>query len=308
MSAQYAIVGCGGVGGYYGGLLQKAGFDVHFLARSDYAHLKKHGLKVDSVNGNFSLPRVNVYDSPASMPKCRTVVVALKTTANHLLPEILPPILEDGGTVVLLQNGMGQEEIVAEFVSGATIVGGLAFLCSFKAGAGHIKHVDYGRVVFGQYSADGKPAGITPAVTRIADDFKKCGLEVHATDFLLSARWEKLVWNIPFNGLAVLLNATTAQLMSDGSSRGLVNILMREVAAGAAADATAIEESFIEKMVAYTVKMAPYAPSMKLDYDAGREMELEAIYAIPLKRALDKGVQMPATETLYRLLFFLNKK
>ena len=84
----YAILGTGALGGYYGACLQRAGLDVHFLLRSDYEHVKEHGLIVESPDGDFTLPHVNAYQDVAKMPACDVVVVALKTTQNHLLPEI----------------------------------------------------------------------------------------------------------------------------------------------------------------------------------------------------------------------------
>ena len=101
-----AVIGTGAVGGYYGGLLARNGYEVHFLLNSDYAHVKKSGLKVDSPNGDFELPQVHAWKSALEMPRCDLVIVALKTTANHLLKDILPEVVHESSKVLVLQNGL----------------------------------------------------------------------------------------------------------------------------------------------------------------------------------------------------------
>jgi 2-dehydropantoate 2-reductase len=96
------IIGTGSVGGYYGALLVKNGFNVHFLLRSDFAHVRNHGLRVASVNGDFALDHVHAYGSPEDMPVCDVVVVALKTTQNRQLASILPEITGKDSIVVVL--------------------------------------------------------------------------------------------------------------------------------------------------------------------------------------------------------------
>ncbi len=104
---KYAILGTGALGGFYGAKLQKTGLDVHFLLRSDYEHVKKYGLVVESKDGDFTLPQVNAYQDIETMPQCDVVIVALKTTQNYLLPKLLPSVIKDGGVVLVLQNGLG---------------------------------------------------------------------------------------------------------------------------------------------------------------------------------------------------------
>lgn len=153
----YAILGTGALGGFYGAKLQKAGLDVHFLLRSDYEYVSQSGLVIESKDGDFTLPQVNAYNDVEKMPQCDVVVVALKTTQNHLLPQMLPPVIRNDGVVLVLQNGLGVEEEVAKIVSNVSIIGGLCFLCSNKVGAGHIRHLDYGHVTLGEYASGYEP-------------------------------------------------------------------------------------------------------------------------------------------------------
>jgi len=147
----FAIIGTGAVGGYYGGLLQKAGLDVHFLLHSDFEFVKRNGLTVESVNGDFRLPQVNAYNDPKQMPRCDVVIVSLKTTANAILKDVLPYVVKENGIVLTLQNGLGSDEEIASIVGAERVIGGLSFLCSNKVGPGHIRHVDYGLITLGEY-------------------------------------------------------------------------------------------------------------------------------------------------------------
>ena len=109
MNMTYGIIGTGAIGGYYGGKLAHSGKDVHFLFHRDYEYVREHGLQIDSCDGSFHLDNVNAYHSTADMPKCDVVLVGLKTTNNHLLPELLAPLLHPQTIVVLIQNGIGVE-------------------------------------------------------------------------------------------------------------------------------------------------------------------------------------------------------
>ncbi|AGY57908.1 2-dehydropantoate 2-reductase [Gloeobacter kilaueensis JS1] len=307
MSRRYAVLGTGAVGGFYGARLQRAGAEVHFLARSDYEQIARAGLRVQSPEGDFHLSDVRVYRQATAMPPCDVVLVALKTTQNALLAELLPPALKPGGTVVLLQNGMGSEQQVAAIVDKETpILGGLTFICANKIGPGLVQHIDYGIVTLGAYAHDEAALGVTAPMAAVAADLQTAGIPVQLAEDLQLARWSKLIWNIPFNGLSVLLEAKTDELMSDPATAELAKELMEEVVAGALACGRRIPEDFIDKMLDHTRRMQPYRTSMKLDYEQGRELELEAIYATPLRTARAAGFEMVRVGVLYRQLQFLD--
>ncbi|MBD2490060.1 putative 2-dehydropantoate 2-reductase [Aulosira sp. FACHB-615] len=305
---KYAIIGTGALGGFYGAKLQKAGLDVHFLLKSDYEHVNQHGLIIESKDGDFTLPQVNAYNDADKMPQCDVVIVALKTTQNYLLPKLLPPVIKNNGVVLVLQNGLDIELEISQIVSNVNIIGGLCFLCSNKVGQGHIRHVDYGQIVLGEYSHNYETAGITNIMQQIANDFQNAGIAIELTKDLLLARWQKLVWNIPYNGLSVVLNARTDELMADPYTRQLVEQLMYEVAAGAKSTGRIIADSFIQKMLDYTVKMKPYRTSMKIDYDEQRPLEVEAIIGNSLRKAQAAGVFLPQINCLYNQLKFLDNR
>src|SRR4028119_211367 len=285
----YAIVGTGALGGFYGARLQQAGLEVNFLLRSDYDRVKKHGLIIESPEGDFTLPHVRAYHDAHKMPQCDVVIVALKTTQNHLLPKLLPPLLKDNGVVLILQNGLDTEPEVAKIVGAERVISGLCFLCSYKVGPGHICHLDYGTITLGEYAQDYKPIGITNRLQLIAEDFKRAHIPIKMSEDLLLSRWQKLVWNIPYNGLSVVLDALTDELMADLDTRVLVEELMQEVVAGAVAYNRIISDSFIHKMLDYTVKTIPYRTSMKIDYEEKRSLEVETMFGNPLRAAQKAG-------------------
>jgi 2-dehydropantoate 2-reductase len=302
----YAILGTGAVGGYYGGLLRKAGAEVHFLVRSDFEHIRSHGLRIDSPRGDFRLEKVDAHASPTDMPPCDVAVIAWKSTGNGHLAEVLPKVLKPGGTVLVLQNGLDPEREAAAAAPDSPILSGLCFLCSRKAGPGWIQHLDYGAVTLARYApaAEG-PRGVTPEMREVGEDLRAAGVEIRLSEDWRAARWRKLVWNVPFNGLCALLGADTKKLLGDPPLRREVAGIMDEVIAGAGACGCAMPADFRDRMLKDTDAMAPYEPSMKLDRDAGRPMELQAIYARPLEEIARAGARAPLTEALYARLALL---
>ena len=311
LKQSYAIIGTGALGGLYGGLLARGGFDVHFLANSDANHIALKGLQVETPLGDFHLPNVNVYSDVAKMPACDVTIVALKSTLNHLLQAILPVTTRGGGKVLVLQNGLDVEADSARVVGEDRVLGGCCFLCSNKVGPGHIRHLDYGRIVFGEYSSDpyGKPAlGITERAQQIEAELREAGMDAEATDDLLLTRWKKLMWNIPFNGLSVALDASTQEIMEHGDSLALAEAIIREVHTAAVGLGVAVPESWIQKQIDATKKMVPYDASMRLDYRFGRPMELDAIFSNPIEAASSAGIAMPLVGMMLKQLKFLNSR
>lgn len=210
----------------------------------------------------------------------------------------------------MLQNGLGIETQVAKIVGSDRVIGGLCFLCSNKIAPGHIRHSDYKEITLADYALNYAPCGVTDRLQQLATDFEQAGIPIERSGDLFLSRWQKLVWNIPFNGLSVVLNAATDEMMKDEHIRALAEHLMQEVRIGFAAcvgegDRT-LSPAFIEKMLDYTAKMKPYRTSMKIDYDEHRPLEVEAIFGNPLRMAQQAGVELPRTQMLYQQLKFLD--
>jgi 2-dehydropantoate 2-reductase len=300
MGIKYGVVGTGALGGFYGGMLAKTGKEVHFLFRSDFEYVQEHGLQVDSVLGDFHLLKVNAYKSSGDMPACDVILVCIKTIGNKYLADLLKPIVHPGSLVILIQNGLGLEQDLAQQLPGVGIAGGLAFICSNKIGPGHINHLDYGKLNIGSFNFENREF-----LQQVVSDFCEAGVPAEWSPDLYFARWQKLVWNIPFNGMTVVLNTTTDKLMSCDQTRELSKELMLEVIRGANACGVALKESFAGQMIDMTVKMRPYAPSMKLDYDNRRPMEIGYIYSRPVEVAREAGFEMHKVSMLEMQLHFI---
>jgi len=305
---RYAIVGLGAVGGYYGGRLLAAGHDVHFVARSDFDHVRRNGLLVESPEGDLRFDAVSVFGRTDDVPPVDVVVISVKTTNVEQAAKLLQPLIGANTVIVALQNGMGVEAPIAAAFPGAPVLGGMCFVCSNKVGPGHVRHLDYGAVTFGEHSERAGGAGITAAVDAVASDFERAGIPCQRLENLATGRWRKLVWNIPYNGLSVVLDAGTDELMGDPVTRSFVAEVMQEVLDAAAASGHRIEADFVDYMMRTTDKMKPYKTSMKLDYEAQRPLEIDTIYGAPIAAAAQHGFDMARTRFLHTQLQFLDAR
>jgi 2-dehydropantoate 2-reductase len=304
----YAVIGLGAIGGYYGARLAAAGHPVHFVVRSELDHVRDHGLRVESPFGDLLVRDVAVTDDPSSVPPVDVVLLAVKTTGTEGALRTLRALVGPDTIIVLMQNGLGVEAPIAAAHPANHVLGGMCFICSNKVGPGHIRHLDYGAVTLGEHVDDPAGAGITAAVDAVASDLEGAGLPVQRTENLVTGRWRKLVWNIPYNGLSVVLDAGTDELMADPSTRELVEELMHEVVVAAGRCGHRIEDDFIDYMLRTTDKMRPYKTSMKLDHEAGRPLEIDVIYGAPIAAARQAGFAMIRTAVLYEQLQFLDAR
>jgi len=289
-----AVVGSGAIGLYYGGRLAEAGDDVRFLAKSDFDALSQNGIRAESVAGDFHLPRVEVFRSPEEIGPVDVVIVSWKATANGALAETLPPLLHEGTQVLTLQNGLGNCESIAEIVGAERVCGGLCFVCVNRTAPGRISHTAGGRLTIGEFSKE-----VPGRAEAMAARFREAKIPAAATDDLLMAQWEKLVWNIPFNGLAVAEGGvTTDVLLSDARTENTIRELMWEVVTAARAQGIPLDGALVETNIERTRPMGPYRPSTMIDFMEGRELELGPIWEEPLRRANAAGVAAPALEKL----------
>ncbi len=289
-----AIVGSGAIGLYYGGRLAQAGNDVRFLARSDAAALAKTGLDVRSVHGDFHLPHVQVARTPQEIGPVDLVIVAWKATANSHLAEILPPLLHDTTQVLTLQNGLGNCETIAAITGPERVLGGLCFVCINRISPGVISHTAGGRVSIGEWAV-----GLPGRAETIARRFKQAQIHASAVPNLAQAQWEKLIWNIPFNGLSVAEGGvTTDTLLASAHTEADIRTLMTEVVTAARAQGIDLADGLIESNIERTRPMGAYRTSSMIDFVEGREVEVDPIWREPLRRAQAAGVSMPALEKL----------
>lgn len=301
-----AVVGVGAVGGYYGAKLIRAGHDVHLLLRADYDAVRLNGLRVRSdPDGDFHLPpaRLNVHRDPAACPKADLVLVCLKATGNAAYDPLVRPLLTDDTTILTLQNGLGNEDRLAELFGEERVAGGMAFVCIHRLAPGVIHHIDHGFLKIGEYVPVGRPPeGATPRMGRAAELFRSAGVACDVLDDLRRGRWEKLVWNIPFNGLGAALDLATDRVIGSEAGMALVAGLMREVIAVAAAEGVPLAADLVDRQVAHTATMGAYRSSMQVDRRRGRALEVDAILGEPLRRAQRLGVPTPFLEAVYHMV------
>jgi len=316
-----AVVGCGAVGSFYGAKLARAGQDVHFLLRSDYDAVRRNGVSIRSAQGDFQV-RPRCARSPEEIGPSDLVVIGLKTTANDAFPKLLPALVAPHTAVLTLQNGLGNEEQLARLFGPEQIMGGLCFVCLNRVEPGLIHHLDHGQVVMGEFQRWPEPR-----THDIAGIFRHAGIPCKVTANLAQTHWEKLVWNIPFNGLGVAAAAgkqmfasgqeregliaadapvgacfSTEQLLAHPRWFELVREVMLEVIAAARALGLEVQPALADKQIERTRTMGAYRASTLIDFERGLPLELESLFFEPLRQAKGAKVPVPRLERLCAVL------
>ena len=316
-----AVVGCGALGSFYGAKLGHCGETVHFLLRSDYAAVRQHGVRVQSIDGDFHF-HPHCAQHPEEIGVCDLVLIGLKTTANHEFGRLLPPLTGPQTLVVTLQNGLGNEKQLAALFGPDNILGGLCFVCLNRLSPGVIHHTAHGHILLGEYQRTPRPR-----TRHLAALFQQAGVPCDLTANLEAAHWRKLIWNVPFNGLGVAGVAgyegvvsgclpagsrnrpclTTDILLGDPRWEKLVRELMAEVIATANSLGFALDESLIEDNIKRTQCMGAYKASTLVDFERRQTIELESLFLAPLRQARLAGVETPRLAALCAVLSELSR-
>jgi 2-dehydropantoate 2-reductase len=302
--ASIAVIGAGAVGCYYGARLAAAGHDVRFLMRRDLDAVRRDGLEILSVDGDFHLAPVAAFAAPEEIGPVEWVICSLKTTSLEAARELIAPCIGAGTRIVALMNGLGIEQRIAEWFGAERVFGAMAFVCINRGEPGVVHHLRYGRLSIGHLLDDPDEA------EALADLLRSADLDVVVAPNLRWARWDKLCWNIPFNGLSVAAGGIgTEAITSDPLLRDLATRAMRDVVAvgnadlaAAGSDARLDAEEVVCRMFGLTDTMGDYRTSMVLDYVAQRPLEVETILGEPVRRAAALGVDAPTIGALYALV------
>jgi 2-dehydropantoate 2-reductase len=303
MGLRIAIVGAGAVGTYYGAKLAHGGRDVHFLMRGDLSDVRRDGIFVRGESEDFRVSKVNCYNSTKEIGPCDLVIIAVKTTSNSDLVDLVPPLLHEKTMVLTLQNGLGNEEFLAKQFGAERVLGGLCFIAVTRHSKTEVERYDYGLVIVGELE------GAAQSRTQeVADEFIRAEVKCKVTDDIALERWRKLIWNIPFNGLSILAGGIdTAAIVHDEHLRQLTLDLMAEVIKAANQCGHPLAADAWREHIKRSEKMTGYKPSTLQDWEAGKPLEIEAIWREPLRRAIAAGGQMPRTEMIYELLKALDR-
>ena len=293
-----AIIGSGAVGSFYGGNLALTGeCEVHFLMRADLETVRREGLTLRSeTRGDVHLPSVNCHSKTEEIGTVDLVIVALKATDNSVFEKLIPPLLDEGTAILTLQNGLGNENQLAALFGAERILGGLCFVCLNRIAPGVIRHIGHGLIEMGEFHFRGE----TERAKSIRDLFQKAKVDCKIQPDLGLARWRKLVWNVPFNGLAIAGGGIdVGQILADPELYRRTRDLMIEIVETAALFGYEIPMAFIDENIERTYPMTDYKPSSLLDFLAERPVEVEAIWGEPLRLGTAKGAKMPELAALY---------
>jgi 2-dehydropantoate 2-reductase len=298
------IVGSGAVGTYYGARMALAGANVRFLMRGDLAAVRVRGsILIRDSSGTTEVRPVAAFATPREVGPVDLVVIGLKTTTAGIR-DLAGPLLGPATAILTLQNGFGADEALADLFGAERIIGGLVFMAINRTGPGEVRCFHPGMVSIGEFARP--PQARTHA---LAELLRSSGMKTNVVGNLVEARWSKLVWNIPFNGLTIAEGGiTTDQICADPRRAAEARALMLEVQRAAAAFGFRIPDEFVSKQFEVTPPMGAYQPSSLVDFLAGREVEMESIWGEPLRRARSAGVPMPRLESLYSRLLALCSK
>ncbi len=292
------VIGAGAIGAFYGSLLAKAGAEVSVVCRSDYDQVQQHGFIIDSRPlGRWNFVPAQVLKSAADFKGtadyillCTKVVPVLDRTA------LIRPAVAENTAIVFIQNGVEIEQEMLDAFPDNEVISGLAFICCNRVSPGEILHLAYGRLVLGNL-----PNGISAKTAQLCELFNQSGIDCKPTEDIITGRWQKCVWNAPFNPLSVLSGGLpTLDILK--TQEPFVRSIMQEVCNIAAACGHPLPGNIVDINIKNTHAMPPYKTSMLLDYENGQPMETEAILGNALRAARRMGVAVPHLESVYALM------
>jgi 2-dehydropantoate 2-reductase len=293
------IVGAGAIGALYGSALARQGALVSVVCRSDYEQVQRQGYAITSrllgdhvFRPHAVLREVSRCESPPDY-----LILTVKVLPDVDRAALIRPAVGPGTVIVLIENGIDIEtDIVAAFPQNE-VLSVLAFVQVNRTAQGEIVHHALGSLAMGRY-----PSGITPAAQRLAALFEASRLGCNLTENVVSARWQKAVWNTAFNPVSILGGAMDTEMMlRTPENQELIRTAMNEVCAAAAAAGHPMHPKLVDRMLADTRALPGYKTSMAVDYENGRPMEIEAILGNVVRSGRKNGVAMPVLETIYAL-------
>ncbi|OGV48073.1 MAG: hypothetical protein A2X49_12715 [Lentisphaerae bacterium GWF2_52_8] len=296
------VVGAGAVGTYFAARLWQAGARLAMLCRSDYEAVCKHGsFDIKSPHGDFKFIPEAIIKNPSECPVPPDfIIVSTKALPEIDVASLIRPAVHPKTSIVLLQNGIGFDEPLAAAFPGNELISGMTYIGVTRTAPGRIEHIDSGRVALGKF-----PRGISQNAQLLAGLFAKSSVPCEIHENILAKRWEKLVWNVPFNPISVLSRADTSAIMAHPASRELSRSLMEEVCSIAAVAGFPLQPGIVQKNLDYTAAMKPYKTSMLVDFENKRPMEIEAILGNPLRVAESHGLSVPNMRAIYALIQLL---
>ncbi len=295
-----AIMGTGGVGGYYGGLLSRKGQEVIFIARG--AHLqaiREKGLQVNSVHGDFLVSPAKATADPAEVGPVDLILFTTKTYHTDIAAQAIKPMVGKDTVVVPLLNGIDAAERIGAYVGREHLVGGVTWLSAAIGGPGVIgQYSQFQRVVLGEF--DGK---LTPRLQTIYETLQTTGITVELSDDISKVLWTKFVFISAISALGSLTRATIGEYRQVPETREVLTEAIREVAAVAQARGVKLEGDLVEKTLEFIDNAIPdMKTSMQRDVETGRPSELESMIGVVPRLGRQSGVATPVMRLAYAVL------
>ena len=302
-----AVFGAGGVGAFFGALLQRGGADVHFIARGDnLAALRRDGILIRSLRlGEIRVAPVHAESDPSRIGVCDLVLICVKAHQTPAVLEGLAALVGDDTTIVTLQNGVESDEPVAARFGRERVIPGVVYVGATIEEPGIVSHVAAGTIAIGSRSDGGRVPPSGPAVNhvqRAADALALSGQPVNVVNDIQSERWVKLLWNASFNPVSAITGRTPRELVDVPATRALLIELMREVIAVARAQGLALDESLIAEQISWTERASAIRTSMMVDRERGRGMEIDALVGVVVRTGTRHGVPTPFSQSMLALL------
>ena len=296
------VMGSGGLGGYFGGLLAQSGADVTFVARGAHLHaLQERGLTVRSVNGDFTVP-VQACADPRALPPASVVLFCVKTYDAAAAAALLQPVVDAQTIVLTLQNGVDMAADLQTTFGRGTVLAGVTRIGSTLVAPGVIEQPTTDRLIeFG--SLTGQEQEQVECVRTLCT---MAGIPTLVSPNIQRSLWEKLVFIAPFSGLSTLTRLTPTQLLAHAPTRGLYRTVMQETAAVAQA-AAGVAPEIVERTMHYLDTAGDLGESsMAVDFQRQRRIEVDAINGAVVRHGQRLGVPTPLNHMLYNTLVVMD--
>ncbi len=295
-----AIMGSGGVGGYFGARLAHVGFDVTFIARG--AHLEamqRNGLLVESKLGDIRIERPQVTSDPASIGEVDLVLFGVKLWDTESAARAIVPLVGPQTGVVSFQNGVQKDELLRTVVGEGAVMGGVCYIAATIARPGVIQHGGaMQKLVFGEY---GNKA--PTRVQSLLEACKKAGIDAEISADIRRATWEKFVFLVGLSATTATMHAAVGVVRSHARARAMLHEAMREVVAVGRAEGVALAEDFADNRLAFCDNLPPeMSASMRNDLERGNRLEVEWLSGDVVARGQRLGVPTPINRTVFDIL------
>ncbi len=295
-----AMMGAGGVGGFYGARLHQAGHEVTFIARGAHATaMRTGGLRVQSALGDLHLPSVNVATDPREVGPVDLVVMAVKLWDTDAAVEAIKPMIGAQTVVVSLQNGVDKDDTLAAVVGRDHVLGGVTYILANLSEPGVVVHSGrLQRVWIGEL--DG---GVSDRVQRVVAAFVASGIEAEASADIRRATWEKFAFLAANSAVTAVTRQSVGAVRTHPATRALLADAMHEVAALAQAEGVAVAADFVEERLRFVDTLPDGGrASMAQDLLRGGRLELDWLSGAVVRRAERLGLATPVHRALYAAL------